>query len=150
MSLQTRLTIHPPAHVAEGWMLLSWFFYSLHLCCPLNHPPDLSFSGFIQSPSAHANSRSSQNSAQSPFYVTLIKPVFLPPPRKGWVAILRGAHPVNLSCQIRDTPPPPSSTDWLQSSMTKALARRALWNNHDQNYYGPMASPITVLIWHHL
>lgn len=64
-------------------MLLSCFFHSLHLCCPLNRPPDLSFSRFIPFPSAPADSRSSQNPAQSLFYVTLIRPVSLPPPRKG-------------------------------------------------------------------
>lgn len=86
---------------------------------PLNHPPDLSSSHFLHPPSAHANSYSLPDSAQSVFYLTLIKPVFLPPPRKGWVAILSGAHPINLSCQSWDF-----STGRVRSSARRVLAWR--------------------------
>lgn len=51
---------------------------SQRIYSPLSHPPDLSSSHFLHSPSAHTNScSSSDSSTQSVLYLTLIKPFFL-------------------------------------------------------------------------
>lgn len=92
----------------DGCCYLGFSTQSISQCIysPLSHLPDLSSLQFLHSLYAHANSYSSPDSAQSVLYLTLIKPpLFFFPlhlQERAWVAILSGAHPINLSCQSWD------------------------------------------------